>query len=68
LTTLSWASIVDDFNSRYDEVYMNRDAKAHFDYCNEVIDGAKKRWRMLLLLDAIACNLSGVTPEDLGYI
>lgn len=35
---------------------MAKHAKAHFDYTGDVIDGAKERWRILLLLDAIVCH------------
>ena len=65
MAQLSWSLIVRHFEERYDEVYMHRDVKAHFDFSNEVIDGAKERWRTLILLDAIACCMSKRDPNEL---
>ena len=31
--------IVAEFDRRYDEVFLLRNAKAHFDFCVQVIDG-----------------------------
>lgn len=50
---VSWKDILSKFSSRYDSVYMTKDRKAHFDCLNLVVDGAKERWKDLLLLDAI---------------
>jgi hypothetical protein len=65
MASLSWAFIVNQFEEKYNDVYLGKNVKAHFDYCQDIIDGAKERWRTLLLIDAIVCSLAMITLDDI---
>lgn len=56
---VSWRRIVSYFDDRYDRVYSNTSAKAHLDMSEAIIDGAKERWRHILLFDTIVSFFLG---------
>lgn len=64
LPRLSWAKIEEEFNARFSKIFMARNAKAHFDFLTEIVDGAKERWRSLQLLDAVLCAVYCCRPLD----
>lgn len=64
LPMISWNLIENEFNTRYSKVFFGRNAKAHFDFMNEIIEGAKERWRPLQLLDALLCAVYQKKPAD----
>lgn len=64
LPLISWTLIENEFNAQYTKVFLGRNSKAHFDFLNEIIDGAKERWRTVQLLDALLCLVYGSRPMD----
>ena len=64
LPLISWTLIENEFNAQYTKVFLGRNSKAHFDFLNEIVDGAKERWRTVQLLDALLCLVYGSRPTD----
>ena len=64
LPLISWTLIENEFNAQYTKVFLGRNSKAHFDFLNEIVDGAKERWRSVQLLDALLCLVYGSRPTD----
>ena len=64
LPLISWTQIENEFNAKYAEIFLGRNAKAHFDFLNEIVDGAKERWRPIQLLDAVLCAVYEKRPTD----
>jgi len=61
---VSWNSIVNEFDSKYDSVFQTSSSKAHFDLTGMVIDGPKDRWRHILLLDTLLCICSKLQVDE----
>jgi len=55
LPLISWTLVENEFNTHFSRIFLGRNAKAHFDFLGEVVDGAKERWRSFQLLDALLC-------------
>lgn len=51
---VSWKRILSEFENRFDDVFENSISKAHLDLTEILVDGAKGKWRHVLLLDTIA--------------
>lgn len=50
---ISWITILEEFDKRYDVVFESCSAKIHLDTSKTIIDGAKGRWRHVTLLDTL---------------
>jgi len=53
----SWSRLVEEFDKRYDTVFGSISAKAHLDISACVIDGAKDRWKHVMLFDTLVAFL-----------
>lgn len=56
---ISWETIVNEFGSRYDAVFEYASAKVHLDVTNQIIDGAKGKWKYIMLMDCLLCFAMG---------
>jgi len=56
---ISWESIIHEFGIRYDLVFQHKSAKAHLDMTNQIIDGAKGKWKYIMLMDCLLCFTLG---------
>jgi len=63
---VTWSSIKEEFDYRFNSIYLNTTSKIHLDFDVYVIDGSKAAWKDLVLLDCILCVLIGKQPNRKG--
>lgn len=51
--TVAWTRVISEFDSRYGQIFSSPTAKIHLDVSGTMVDGAKDKWKHVVLFDCL---------------